>query len=286
MSEVYDETACDLGEGPLWHPGRQQLYWFDILGARLHTREDGRSRSVQFDELVSAAGWVSDTELLIASETRLFLFDVERERCEDVEGLEAGDPDTRSNDGRADPWGGFWIGTMGKRKGRGAGAIYRYYRGELRKLYPGITIPNSICFRPSLAGAFFADTPTGKIMRQDLDAGHGWPEGDPTVFLDLTADGLHPDGSVVDAAGNLWNAQWGAWRVACYGPDGNFQTAVEFDAAHTSCPAFGGPGLSTLYCTTAREDLSEVTKVRSDRHGMTFAEADAGIGQAEHRVLL
>ena len=88
MSEVYDKTACRLGEGPLWHPEREQLYWFDILGARLHTREDGRARSVQFDELVSAAGWVSDTELLIASETRLFLYDVERERSEDVEGLE------------------------------------------------------------------------------------------------------------------------------------------------------------------------------------------------------
>ena len=106
------------------------------------------------------------------------------------------------------------------------------------------------------------------------------------MFLDLTADELHPDGSVVDAAGNLWNAQWGAWRVACYGPNGDFLKAVEFDAAHTSCPAFGGPGLSTLYCTTAREDLSEASKARSDSHGMTFAEADAGIGQAEHRILL
>jgi hypothetical protein len=61
---------------------------------------------------------------------------------------------------------------------------------------------------------------------------------------------------VIDAAGNLWNAQWGASRVACYSPDGAFLKAVSFPARHTSCPAFGGEGFSTLFCTTAREHLS------------------------------
>ena len=57
--------------------------------------------------------------------------------------LEADRPGTRSNDGRADPHGGFWIGTMSKTAAEGEGAIYRYYRGEVRRLHPGITIPNS-----------------------------------------------------------------------------------------------------------------------------------------------
>ena len=143
MSEVHDATPCALGEGPLWHPERGQLYWFDILGHRLHTREGGRTRTVQFEEHVSAAGWVDDTSLLIASETRLFLFDVERERAEDVEGLEADNRLTRSNDGRADPWGGFWIGTMAKDGADSAGAIYRYWNGRLTGLYDGISIPNA-----------------------------------------------------------------------------------------------------------------------------------------------
>ena len=286
MSEVFDDTPCELGEGPIWHPVREQLFWFDILGRRLLTREGGATRVVQFDERASAAGWVSETELLIASERCLFLFDVEREKREDVEGLEPDNPQTRSNDGRADPWGGFWISTMGQSAERGSGAIYRYYRGEVRKIVPGLTVPNSIAFAPDRSVAYYTDTVTGRIMRQPLEAADGWPEGEAEVFLDLTEEGLNPDGSVVDAAGNLWNAQWGTWRVACYAPDGAFLRAVGFGAAHTSCPAFGGPGLSTLFCTTARENLSVADLDRSDRHGMTFAAHEMGAGQAEHRVII
>ena len=74
---VYDDTVCSLGEGPLWHPIRQQLYWFDIHGQAFHTREGDVTRSWSFDENVSAAGWVDETYLLMASESRLFRFNVE-----------------------------------------------------------------------------------------------------------------------------------------------------------------------------------------------------------------
>jgi sugar lactone lactonase YvrE len=83
---------------------------------------------------------------------------------------------------------------------------------------------------------------------------------------------------VVDAAGNLWNAQWGASRVACYSPAGAFLKAVAFPARHTSCPAFGGEGFSTLFCTTAREHLSPEVVAAEPANGQTFAEPKAGHG--------
>ncbi|MCV6594267.1 MAG: SMP-30/gluconolactonase/LRE family protein [Silicimonas sp.] len=286
MSDIFDDRRCDLGEGPLWHPGRGQLIWFDILGRKLLTREGGRPREVQFKEHVSAAGWVSDSELLIASERRLFLFDIDRERSEDVEGLEPDDATTRSNDGRADPWGGFWISTMGKAAESGRAVIHRYYQGRLTRLFGGLDVPNAISFAPDRSCAYFADSDSCKVMRQPLEPEHGWPEGDPEVFLDLTAEGLAPDGAVVDAGGNFWTALWGAWCVGCFGPDGTPIGKVGFEAAHTSCPAFGGPDLTTLYCTSALFDLSEENAAKSDRHGMTFAFPETGRGQAEHRVIL
>ena len=91
----------------------------------------------QFDEHVSAAGWIDHDRLLIASETRLFSFNLATQAQQTVVALEAKDPRTRSNDGRADPWGGFWIGTMGKQAEAGLGGIYRYYQGTLRPLYSG-----------------------------------------------------------------------------------------------------------------------------------------------------
>ena len=278
---VHDPRACRLGEGPLWHPERRQLFWFDILGKRLLNREGTAQREWQFDEHVSAAGWVDADRLLIASETALFLFDLQTGTRRDLVPLEADNPVTRSNDGRADPWGGFWIGTMGRNAEEKAGAIYRYYRGELRCLFDGITISNAICFSPDRATAYFTDTRSRRIMRQPLGK-DGWPEGEPAVFVDLAEEGLNPDGAVVDAEGCLWNAQWGAARVARYGPDGRFLSAIPFPARQMTCPAFGGDGLRRLFATSATQGLSGKTNA----DGQTFATEVDVAGQAEHRVLV
>ncbi len=282
---VYDARQCELGEGPLWHPERGQLFWFDILGKRLLTQEDGEAREWHFSEYVSAAGWTGPDSLLIASETKLFHFDLVTGASETIAPLEADNPATRSNDGRADPQGGFWIGTMGKGAEAHTGAIYRYYNGDLRLLFPRITIPNSICFAPDGSRAYFADTISQRIMCQPLSE-DGWPEGDAMVFLDLRAEGLNPDGSVTDAEGNLWNAQWGASRVAGYAPDGRFLKAYEFPARHTSCPAFGGRALTTMYCTTAQEHLPPEIIAAEPENGQTFRVETDAKGWPEPKVLL
>ncbi len=284
--DIYDPTPCHLGEGPLWHPERQEFFWFDILRFRLHARVADETKTWQFDEHVSAAGWVDPSQLLIASETRLFLFDLTSGSEDTIAPLEAETPATRSNDGRADPYGGFWIGTMGKAAEPGAGAIYRYYRGEVRKIIPAISISNAICFSPDGLFAYFTDTPTKVVQRVRLSEVDGWPVGDPEPWLDLTEGGWNPDGAVVDADGNFWNAQWGAHRVAVYGPGANFRFAVDVPAAHSSCPAIGGEDLSTLFCTSARSGLSAADLASDVPHGATFALDIETQGQREHQVIL
>lgn len=274
---IYDDTPCALGEGPLWHPERQQFFWFDILGQRLHTK----GQHWQFDEHVSAAGWVDHDTLLIASETQLFTFNLDLDEETYVCGLESDNPVTRSNDGRADPQGGFWIGTMGKNAEPKAGAIYRYYRGDLRKLVPNVTISNAICFAPDGQTAYYTDTIVGKLMSFTLDA-EGWPTGSAEMVMNLSAEDFGIDGAVVDAQGNIWNAQWGAGRVAQYAPDGTFLQAINFPASQTSCPAFGGADLTTLFCTSATQGMQNP----GPDDGKTFAVETKTTGQKEHRVLL
>ncbi|MBO9479658.1 SMP-30/gluconolactonase/LRE family protein [Shimia sp. R11_0] len=286
MSAVFDNRVCELGEGPLWHPVREQLYWFDIKGKRLLTQRMGDTQEWQFDEHFSAAGWVDADTLIVASETALWRMDLETGRREHVIALEADNPVTRSNDGRADPWGGFWIGTMGKSAEPKAGAIYRFYKGELRQVVGGITISNTICFDQTRACAYYTDTPTGQVMRLSLDAETGWPVGAAEVYLDLAPEGLNPDGAVVDAEGNVWIAQWGAARVAAYDPAGRFVKAVEVGGVQASCPVFGGPELCDLYVTTAAEDLAADVLAAAPQNGMTFVQVSAGQGVAEPRVIL
>lgn len=285
MAEVVDHRVCALGEGPLWHPIREQLFWFDIIGKRLLSFSPAGQEEWQFPEMVSAAGWISRAELLIASEVALFRYNIETGKKSVLCELEADNQGTRSNDGRADPQGGFWIGTMGKAGEPEAGSIYRWYRGELRRLYKEITIPNAICFTMDGKTAHFADTAKGRIMRVDLDA-DGWPKGQPETFVDLTKERLHPDGAVVDRSGLLWVAQWGAGRVAAYDPAGQFIRAIAIPAPHSSCPAFGGPGLRTLVCTTATQGMVAADLLAFPDAGKLFAAENASRGQYEHQVII
>lgn len=279
---IFDSTICALGEGPLWHPLRQTLFWFDILNSRLFERGETMEKPQmwRFNEHVSAAGWVDHDTLLIASETALFQFDLTSGNRTNLVPLEADNPITRSNDGRADAWGGFWIGTMGKQAETGAGAIYRFYDGNLTPLFQNITISNSICFSPDNRLAYFTDTPTQKIMKVNLDQ-NGWPVGAPKLFADVAPH--NPDGSVVDANGHLWNAQWGSSRVACYKPDGTLFCVQDFETSQVSCPAFGGQKLSTLFATTASVGLSGDDLIAA---GTVQSSVMNSQGQSEHQVKL
>lgn len=284
-SKLFDATRCVLGEGPLWHPERDALFWFDVLGQKLFMRSHALFRQWLFPEIVSAAGWVDRDTLLIAGETALWRFDIETGTHVKHLPLDADNPNTRSNDGRADPWGGFWIGTMGKGAEKGAGGIHRYYRGAIKTLFPDITIPNAIAFSPDKRHATFADTVTGQVMRVALDPGTGAPVGRPEVFRDLTSEGRNPDGAVFDADGNLWLAEWGSSRVACYAPDGSVLCEVTAPTPHTSCPAFGGERLQTLFITTAQEHL-DTAHPGFAQAGQTFMAQVEATGQREHQVTL
>lgn len=279
--QVLDQRVCELGEGPLWHPLQQRWYWFDIVQGRLMANDDQGAYLWQFDEMVSAAGWLDSEHLLIASETQLFKFNTVTGEQQHLVALEADNPVTRSNDGRADPWGGFWIGTMGKSAQKQAGSIYRYYQGELRRLYGDITISNAICFAHDRSCAYYTDTPTQQIMRQPLD-NDGWPQGEAKICLDLTATEFNPDGAVVDVENHLWNAQWGVSRVARYSPQGEFVEALEFGATQTSCPAFGGADLQQMLVTTAAAGLGEEDPLR----GQTFVADSPVAGKPEYQVKL
>jgi len=282
---VFDDRPCSLGEGPLWHPERAQLFWFDIPAGKLLSRRGDKRFEWTFAEMVSAAGWVDRTRLLIASESSLFLFDLETEAARAIVPLEADNMVTRSNDGRADPHGGFWIGTMGKHAEPQAGAIYRYFDGQLRRIFAGISIPNALCFAPDGQTAYFTDTPTRKVMAQPLGA-DGWPEGAAQVLVDLGGDGLNPDGAVTDAEGNLWIAQWGGARVAVHAPDGTFLRAVSVGAKKASCPAFGGPELDQLFVTTAQEGYDAAGLAGDPLAGQVFHIAAGARGRPEPRVRL
>ncbi len=285
---VVADVRCQLGERPLWHPDRNRLLWFDIRGQTIFEADtDGSAlRTFGFGEPVSAAGLIDETTVAIASASGLHRLNLDSGERTLLAPLEADNPATRTNDGRVDPRGAFWIGTMGEPLKEGIGALYRFSEGKFSRLRTGLTAPNCLAFSPDGTRAYFSDTFDHRILVYKLDPETGAPVAEAELFLDLSHEGLYPDGAVVDAEGCLWNAQWGAGRVARYRPDGQFDCAIELPVSQPTCPAFGGAERRTLFITTAWTGLSASERAGQPLAGAVFA-VDVDIeGIPEHRLVI
>ncbi|AMX04181.1 hypothetical protein A3224_10195 [Microbulbifer thermotolerans] len=283
--EIFDERECSLGEGPLWHPQRETLYWVDILSRRLLGKGPDGVQAWELGEMPTAIGWVDRERLLVACESGLNLFDVESGQKQLLCTLEPDIPSNRSNDGRADPWGGFWIGTMSKNGEAGCGNLYRWYRGTLRKLVEGLSVPNGLCFDRRRNLGYYADSAENLIYRLALDPDTGWPSGAPEIFLDFREQGMIPDGAVLDVDGGLWTSLWDGARTVCYGPDGKERGALFAATPRTTCPAFGGPDYTDLYVTTAAVGVENAADTPTPA-GVTLVFKNAVKGRPEPAVVL
>lgn len=272
---VLSSSLCELGEGISFEAETNTLWWCNILGKALHALDmaTGIESIHPLPVMASVVARIDADTQLIGSDKGLFL----RNRatgelaphCE----LEPGNDGNRSNDGRVHPSGSLWIGTMGRTAADGAGAVYHVSRGVVTKLYEAISIPNSICFSPDAATAYFVDTRGNRLMKVAIDPSTGLPVGQPSVFVDGSADAGGIDGSICDAKGHLWNARWGEAALDHYDAAGTFIQRYQLPAKRTTCPAFIGNG--RIAVTSAWEGLDAAGRAADAMAGATFA-VDAG----------
>lgn len=285
---ILSHKQCHLGEGPSFDPFDGTLYWFDILGKKLHgwNAQNERASEISLPKMGSAIFSVDDDRQLMLMEDGFHVRYRQSGVMAFVTPVEADNAMTRSNDARAHPCGAIWFGTMGRKAENGAGSVYHFLKGNVTRLFPGITIPNSICFSPDGATAYFADTKQGQIMRVAIDPVTALPVGEPQLFYDLSGGEGGIDGSVVDADGVLWNARWGAGSVDAYSPDGKRIRSIAIPAKQTSCPAFYGKDLDRLVVTSAYQGYSDSEKAADPDCGKLFL-IDLPInGRPEPRVLI
>jgi sugar lactone lactonase YvrE len=282
------DSQCALGEGPFWHDGRQQLFWFDINNRTLFaaSAEGAIAQQWHFDETVAAAAIVDDDTLALAGETGLKRLDLRSGSVEHLLDIERDVPTNRTNDSRVHPSGAFWLSTMVKDEGPKDGAVYHYLRGNLTRIIANAAIPNATCFSPDGRIAYWADTPTQKILKCETDPQTGMPLGEWTLFADVSDHRGFPDGAVVDSEGYIWNARWGGSCVIRYAPDGTIDRIVEVPVSQVTCPAFGGEDLKRLFLTTANKGMSaEQLAEEKVAGGVFFIDLDVA-GLPESRIKL
>ncbi len=268
--ECVVDCRCILGEGPLWDDASGRLYWFDIKGRRLHwlVASTGRTQAVELEVQTSAACLRAAGGLLAATERGLETLDPDSGRLELIEPREPDLEGFRANDGKIDVSGAFWWSVMDDDGGRRPGRVYRKTPGApSRRALGGIHIANTISCSPDGATLYLADSALRTLNAYPIGA--SGELGPPSLFA-RTEKGA-PDGAAVDEDGFLWNAQWGASRIVRYAPDGRIDHVVDMPVSQPSSCAFGGPGRSTLYVTSAREDLDGAALEKEPQAGGLFA---------------
>jgi sugar lactone lactonase YvrE len=236
--------------------------------------------------MASAIAVVDGGRQLISTESGLYMRETATGRLVPHTPIEADNAATRSNDGRVHPCGAFWVSTMGKKAETGAGSIYWFFKGEVRRLFAGVSIPNSIAFTADGTVAYHTDSRTGQIMRTDCDPATGLPTGEAKMFADRGGGSGDHDGSVVDAEGTLWNARWGEGRVTAYSPDGRLVRSIAVPAVQASCPAFFGRHADRLVVTSAWAGMDEKQRAADPHAGKTFLIDVPVKGRFEPRVAI
>jgi sugar lactone lactonase YvrE len=183
------------------------------------------------------------------------------------------EPGFRPNDGKIDVAGRFWWGSMDDDHGRRPGQLYCYTPdGRCETRAEGIHIVNTVSCSPDGRTYYLADSRKGEIYAFDMDKAGGLSNRRVFARVDKGA----PDGSAVDAEGYLWNCQWGGWRIVRYAPDGSVDRVLDVPVEQPSSCAFGGPQMTTLFITSAREDLSEEALAKQPLAGSVLA-VDVGV---------
>ncbi|WP_323816386.1 SMP-30/gluconolactonase/LRE family protein [Cellvibrio sp. NN19] len=263
-----------LGEGVQWNQQDGCFWWTDIHSAKLYRYQLASKKLSHWDlpeKLGCFAFAKNDSRLLAAFASGFAWFDVETGALEWIAKPEAHFIGNRSNDGRCDRQGRFWMGTICEQKNSPwqCASLYSLQAdGELTKHLTSLHISNALCWSPDSRKLYHADSPAFAINVYDFDAASG-VLSNRQVFAQLE-QGIEPDGACVDAQGYVWNAQWGGSRVVRYAPDGSVDFILPMPVLQPTCVAFGGENLNLLAVTSARVGLSDETLQQQPQAGNLF----------------
>jgi len=260
---VLDEHRCRLGEGPLWDPRDEALYWVDSFGPTLlrHDLGAGKTRSWQLPgQTVGSLAPRAAGGLLLAMDQGIYAFDPDSGKAESIVQPLADRPGLRLNDGKVDPFGCFVTGAMNidYRQHVDCSMYLLTADLELRPILDGFSCFNGPCFSAD-GGTLFV---TGRDERA-IEAFDYGPEQNPRNGRVLLAD-CNPDGATVDAEGYLWSAQWDDGCILRIAPDGSVDKRIDFPGQVTSSVMFGGPALDLIFVTTTSTEVHGVAPTASD----------------------
>ena len=271
---VHDAQAM-LGEGALWDGASRRLLWVDILGMRvgLFDPATGENRRIQLDSFVGTVVPAEKGDLMVAVREGFARVDRGTGALSGLKRPEGHNPQVvRFNDGKCDPAGRFWAGSMAIDESGRQGALYCLdTAGTLSRKVQPVAISNGITWSLDRRTLYYIDTPTLEVAAFDYDDDTGSIGNRRTAFSVPQSLGW-PDGMTIDADGMLWIALWDGWAVTRWDPRaGRLLETIPLPMSRVTSCAFGGPGLDTLFVTSARVGLSPEALQKQPHAGSIFA---------------
>jgi sugar lactone lactonase YvrE len=275
-AELLVDAAASLGEGPVWDGARGVLWWVDIDRGEVH-----RCDSSGIDEVVKRVPDVScltptrDGRLFLCAGLRYGMLDPESGELE-WSGALSESSTVRFNDGKCDPAGRFWAGTMDRSVQQPIGKLYRFDRQsengdpQVTEVLPGVTVSNGMAWALDGTSLYYIDTPRFSVDQFSLDMNSG-TLSDRRSAVRIPADLGRPDGMTIDCEGKLWVAHWDGHGVSRFDPQsGELLKRVTIPSARVTSCMFGGEGLRTLYVTTAAHGATPEELERYPHSGGIF----------------
>lgn len=255
--EVAFKSEAIMGEAPIWHPLRQTLFWLDVHGKRLfeYQPDQKHCRTWDFPRKISTVVPESQNTVVLAQENQLVRLDVASGVRETLAVIDDAGGKLRFNDGKCDPLGKFWVGTLRAKDSPVMGALYAFAPdGQKATKLESVQNSNGLGWSPDRKWFYHIDSPTKRVARYRYDADSGAITYDG-VAVQTAAYGI-PDGLAVDVAGNIWVAITDK-GVHCWNPHtGELVSRIVLPSCHITACGFGGANLDELYITTARFRVS------------------------------
>jgi sugar lactone lactonase YvrE len=257
-AELLLDTKSSLGEGAIWHPKEQKLYWVDINQGFLHLYEPstGKNKTVELGQQVGTVVPDNKGNAIVALHDGIYRYSFIGKKLELLQpNPEKSTTDNRFNDGKCDPAGRVWVGTIGANH---SAALYRMDADHsIHTMKREVGTSNGIVWSLDKKTMYYIDTNTGKVVAYDYDNCTG-DISNPRDAVVIPEGTGAPDGSTMDSDGMIWIAHWGGSRVTRWNPvTGELLCKVEIPAKLVTSCAFGGKNLDTLYITTAKDGLAE-----------------------------
>ncbi|MDD4225224.1 MAG: SMP-30/gluconolactonase/LRE family protein [Mariniphaga sp.] len=254
------DTQSDLGEGAVWDHQKGELIWVNITKKilNIYNPKLNHNKEMLTGQMIGTVVPAESGKMIVALENGLYQLDPQTGSKIFIADPEENITGNRFNDGKCDPVGRFWAGTMSMTGEKEAGALYRLDpNGKVTQMISKVTTSNGIVWSQNQNKMYYIDTPTRKVMAWDYEPETG-NISNPKPAVEIPDEMGYPDGMTMDAEGHLWIALWNGSAVGCWNPEnGELIRKIDIPAKNVTSCAFGDDDLGTLYITTARTGTNE-----------------------------